>query len=92
MIAPVFANVGQTVSLEGYADDYGNQVVAIEFSLDGGLTWTARDTSSSDPGRSIHWTFSYEFSEPGTYQFMARAVTQNGRRSPACASTTITVS
>lgn len=92
MIAPVFSNVGQTVHLEGYADDFGNHIVAIEFSLDGGVTWAAHDTAVSDPGRSIHWTFAYRFDEPGTYQFMVRAVTEDGRRSPISASTTITVS
>lgn len=92
MIAPVYAQVGDTVTLQGYADDYGNHIVAMEFSLDGGQTWAAHDTSESDPGRSIHWTFSYTFDEPGAYSFMARAVTEDGRRTPIAASTTIHVS
>lgn len=32
MIAPVQGRVGQPVTFEGYADDYGNHIVALEFS------------------------------------------------------------
>lgn len=91
MIAPIYAHAGQTVTLEGYADDYGNHIVTMEFSLDGGQTWAAHDTSASNPDLSVHWTFSYTPEEPGTYAFLARAITEDGRRSPVAASTTIYV-
>lgn len=47
MIAPVQGKVGQPVTFEGYADDYGSHIVALEFSLDGGTTWARQDVSAS---------------------------------------------
>ena len=47
MIAPVYARVGQTITLEGYADDFGSHIVAIEFSLDGGTTWERHSTETA---------------------------------------------
>ena len=48
MIAPVQGRVGQTVTLEGYADDFGNQIDAIEVSLDGGRSWASFSTAESN--------------------------------------------
>ena len=38
--------VGDMVSFEGYADDCGVKVASVEFSMDGGETWTSFDASS----------------------------------------------
>lgn len=92
MIAPVYARVGEPFTIEGYADDYGGQIDRIEFSLDGGLSWAAHDVSASDPGLSVHWTFTYTPTEPGTLSFAARAVAADGRRTPVAACADVHVS
>lgn len=86
MIAPQYCKVGQTMTFEGYADDFGNHIVAVEFSLDDGASWASFDTSASDPGKSVHWTYAYTPQAPGTYQLFVRSVTEDGRRSPMAAS------
>lgn len=87
MIAPVYGRVGQTVTIEGYADDFGNQVEAVEVSLDGGASWASFSTSTSDADRMVHWTYSYTPRQAGVYQVSVRSVTSDGRRSPVCATT-----
>ena len=91
MISPVWGKVGQTVTLEGYADDYGTKITAMEFSLDGGETWARHSTEQSDPDRMVHWTFSYTPEKPGTYQFKARSVNEDGKVSPQAAVTQLHV-
>lgn len=85
MIPPQFAKVGQTVTFEGYADDYGSPVIAIEFSLDDGESWASQDVSAADSGLSVHWTYAFTPSEPGRYQLRVRSVAADGRRSPLAA-------
>lgn len=85
VIAPIEAPVGSPVTLEGYADDYGNHICSIEFSLDGGRTWTAQDTSASNPNLMIHWTYTFTPEVAGAYQVMVRSVTDDGRKSPEAA-------
>ena len=92
MIAPVYARVGQTITLEGYADDFGLHIVAIEFSLDGGTTWERHSTEASTPDRSVHWTFQWTPEEEGAYPLKVRSVTEDGRVSPEAAAADIVVS
>ena len=72
MIAPVQGKVGQPVTFEGYADDYGSHIVALEFSLDGGTTWARQDVSASDPNLMVHWTYAYTPQQEGIYQLKVR--------------------
>ena len=92
MIPSVQGSVGQTVTLEGYADDFGNQIVAVEFSLDGGLSWASQDVSASDPNLSVHWTYSFTPQEAGVYKLQVRSITEDGRKSPEPAFVDIYVS
>ena len=85
MIAPVQGKVGQPVTFEGYADDYGSHIVALEFSLDGGTTWARQDVSASDPNLMVHWTYAYTPQKEGIYQLKVRSVTEDGRTSPLAA-------
>ena len=36
MIAPMQVSVGKPVTFSGYAEDYGKQIVSVQFSLDNG--------------------------------------------------------
>lgn len=91
MIAPVLGKVGQPVTFEGYADDFGNHIIALEFSLDGGKTWAVQDTKDSDPNLMIHWTYTYTPNQCGIYQLKVRSVTEDGRKSPLAAVTELHV-
>ena len=90
MIPPTYARAGEPVTLEGYADDYGRHIVAVEFSFDGEI-WAAFDTSSSDPDLSVHWSYTFTPEEPGTYELRVRSVAEDGRRSPLAATALIDV-
>ncbi|MBS5450648.1 MAG: molybdopterin-dependent oxidoreductase [Coriobacteriia bacterium] len=83
--------VGDQISFEGYADDCGTQVTAVEFSLDGGQTWTSFDTSSSDTESWVYWNFDYVAEQPGTFKLDVRAVTEDGTVSPLASSTVFEV-
>lgn len=85
MIAPVSGKVGTPVTFEGYADDFGNQIVAIEFTLDDGETWASQDVSASNPDLSVHWTYTFTPMQPGVYQLRVRSVAEDGRKSPITA-------
>lgn len=87
MIAPSVYELGQTITFNGYADDYGTHIVAVEFSLDGGESWSRCDTSSSNGNLAVQWSFQYEPKTPGRYRFMVRSVTEDGRVSPMAATT-----
>lgn len=91
MIAPVYGHVGQTITLEGYADDFGNQIDAVEISLDGGQTWASFSTAGSNAESMVHWTYSYTPRQPGVYEVSVRSVTSDGRRSPVCATTQLII-
>lgn len=78
--------VGDLIAFEGYADDCGTQVVAVEFSLDGGETWTSYDTTSSNTEDWVYWHFDYVPENAGTYKLDVRAVTEDGTVSPLASS------
>lgn len=71
--------VGETYSFEGYADAINEQVTAVEFSMDGGETWTTFDTSDSDKKKWVYWHFNFTPEDPGAYVLMVRAVSGDGR-------------
>ena len=82
MIAPMEVEAGKPITLTGYAEDYGKQIVAVEFSLDNGEHWTAHDVSDSREELWVHWTFTYTPKKPGTYRLMVRSVNADGEASP----------
>lgn len=66
MIAPMQVSVGKPVTFSGYAEDYGKQIVSVQFSLDNGANWTTYDVSDSTDDLWVHWTFSYTPERPGS--------------------------
>lgn len=84
--------VGEQLTFEGYADDMGSPIAAVEFSLDGGETWTACQTEGATTDRWVYWHFSYVTEAAGTYKLDVRARTADGTVSPLAASVVFTVS
>ncbi|MCI8366322.1 MAG: molybdopterin-dependent oxidoreductase [Eggerthellaceae bacterium] len=70
---------GQPYTFEGYADAINEQVTAVEFSMDGGATWTSFDTSDSDKKKWVYWYFTFTPEDPGAYVLQVRAVSGDGR-------------
>lgn len=91
MIAPQELTLGQSISFEGYADDYGNKIVGLQFSLDGGKSWTDCDTSDASSDLWVHWTYEVRPEKKGFYQLKVRSVTEDGKVSPSAAVATFTV-
>lgn len=71
-----------SVTFEGYADGFNEQVTEVSFSLDQGKTWQTCDTSSSTIDRWIYWTYRIDGLEPGSYDLRMRIVTETGRVIP----------
>ncbi|MEE8716866.1 MAG: hypothetical protein SOI26_03065 [Coriobacteriales bacterium] len=82
MIPPVYASVGESVTLEGYAIDYGRRIAQVQFSLDEGDHWTTYETPGTTDERWVHWTFAYTPEQPGDYRLAVRSVNEDGRPSP----------
>lgn len=85
-----FAPGGQ-ITFEGYADDCGDAIAAVEFSMDGGETWTTCETANASAARWVYWKFGYIPEATGTYRLTARAVTVSGNVSPLESTVTFTV-
>ena len=71
---------------EGVADDLGSPIAAIEFSFDGGRTWTACDTDGATADKWVNWQFTASFEEKGDYEMTVRARTADDVVSPLSAS------
>lgn len=83
--------VGQKISFQGYADDFADPIAAIEFSMDGGETWTSYETVNTSTKRWVCWTFDYTPEQAGNYKLTARARTASGKVSPLAANVDFTV-
>lgn len=73
---------GETVVFEGYADDCESAVAAVEFSMDGGETWTSCATEDATADRWVYWTFAVAPEKAGSYEMIVRARTADGTVSP----------
>lgn len=82
MIVPMYVEAGKPVVLDGYAEDYGKQIVSVQFSLDDGSHWTTYDVSDSCSDLWVYWTFSFVPEKPGTYRLLVRSVNADGEASP----------
>ena len=83
--------VGDRISFEGYADDFNTAISAVEFSLDGGETWTSYETANANPNRWVYWSFDYVTEAPGTYKLDVRAKGADGTVSPLASGVVFTV-
>lgn len=69
---------GQPYTFEGSADAYDKRIVALEFSLDRGATWTRFETENTDRKSWVYWYFTYTPENTGAYVLSVRAVTEDG--------------
>lgn len=83
--------VGDELVFSGYADDCGTSIAAVEFSLDGGKTWTTCRTKDARADRWVAWNFAYTAEKIGDYKLDVRAVAANGDVSPLASSVTFSV-
>jgi hypothetical protein len=91
MIGPVLARVGELVTLEGYAQDFGHAVSEVQFSGDDGCTWSTYPLSDIDPDRNVNWSFSFMPEQVGLHKILIRAVSGNSRTTPTPASVQVIV-
>lgn len=82
MLGTVLGKVGEPLTFTGYADDFDRAIVAVEFSLDGGSTWTRYETCDTTTDKLLTWKFVYTPQEPGRYRLRVRAVNEDGGKSP----------
>lgn len=75
--------VGEPMVFEGWADDYDKRIVAVEFSIDGGLSWHRQDTPGTDAVRWVWWKFEWTPAEPGSFTMRVRSVNEDGKVSPS---------
>ena len=84
-------SVGDRIVFEGYADDNGKAITAVEFSMDNGATWTTCETKGATADRWVYWYFGYDCETAGSYKLDVRAIAEDGTVSPMAASVAFTV-
>ena len=71
---------GEPYTFEGYADAWDERITSVEFSMDGGATWTRYPVHNTDTARWVHWTFTW--TPPAdcetSYVLMVRDWTEEG--------------
>lgn len=80
--APFVGSVGEPMLFEGWADDYDKRIVAVEFSLDEGVSWTRHETAGTDAVRWVWWQFEWVPPAEGDYAMRVRSVNEDGDVSP----------
>ena len=78
MIPQIQGRCDRPIVLSGYAQDFVSPIAEIQFSCDGGETWTSYATENTDTLRNVNWEFSYIPPVPGVYELMVRAVRHDG--------------
>ncbi len=76
---------GEPVTFRGWAHDFGKRIVAIEFTLDSGQTWTRCPTDGATSERWVRWEFTWDPPQPGDYRLQVRSVNEDQRKSPLSA-------
>ncbi|MDO4493518.1 MAG: molybdopterin-dependent oxidoreductase [Clostridia bacterium] len=83
--------LGDAIAVEGYADDCGKAISAVEFSLDNGATWTKHETPGTTGDKWVYWHFETVPAAAGTYKLDVRAIAEDGTVSPLASSVVFTV-
>lgn len=75
--------VNQPMLLEGWANDYDKAITAVELSFDEGETWTLCSTQGATAERWVWWRFKFTPFTAGRHKVLARAVNEDGEKSPS---------
>lgn len=70
---------GAPFEFTGYATAWDENIIAMEFSMDGGATWTRFDTPDATKDQWVIWHFSYTPETDSAYVLSIRSVTEDGR-------------
>lgn len=84
MVEGQIVKAGEPLTIEGYADAFEQCITAVEFSMDGGATWTTFETPGTDNNRWVHWTFEWTPAADveTAYVLQVRTVSDAGRVTP----------
>ncbi|MEG0503510.1 MAG: molybdopterin-dependent oxidoreductase, partial [Raoultibacter sp.] len=69
---------GEPFTFTGYVDAYDEKVANMEFSMDGGTTWTKYELGDTDRNKMVWWSFAYTPEKEGAYCLTVRATTASG--------------
>lgn len=69
---------GEPYEFTGYATAYDQRIVALEFSMDGGATWTRCDTPDTTADNWVIWHFAYTPEADSAYVLQVRSVSEDG--------------
>lgn len=72
---------GKPFDFHGYVDAYNEHISLMEFSFDGGKTWTPFELENTDPNRVVWWHLQWTPPEQGAYRLSVRATTAEGSES-----------
>jgi len=70
---------GEPYTFSGYATAYNEKIVAVEFSMDGGTTWTRYETPDTTTRNWVNWHFTFTPDTDTAYVLSMRSVTETGR-------------
>lgn len=69
---------GKPFTFNGYADAFDHPMKTVEFSMDGGETWTSFDVGDVDPAKWLWWSFTFTPEKEGAYVLSVRGTDVDG--------------
>ena len=69
---------GKPFTFNGYADAFDHPMKTVEFSMDGGETWTSFDVGDVDPAKWLWWSFTFTPEKEGAYVLSVRGTDIDG--------------
>lgn len=82
MSAPFSVQTNTPIAFHGWANDFDRKIISIEISLDQGDTWSRCSTQEASAEKLVWWDFEFIPQQVGEYTAMARAVNEDGKKSP----------
>ena len=82
MIHTIYGTAGKPITLNGYAQDFGPGVACVQFSCDGGETWTSYPVEHADNDANVNWHFVFTPPVPGSYELLVRSARADGTTTP----------
>lgn len=73
---------GEPLTITGYADAWNVDITAMEFSMDGGATWTRYPVEGANIDNWVNWSFTWTPPSDSGYVLAVRSVDAEGNVSP----------